>query len=204
VGRIPQRKALLTGFGKKGRTDQRYSETMLVHSLHRRAFLIGLGCAGVTVSVLELSADNRFFGVRRVCGYSGSGIALPAVAAASMPETLVIGHSASGVPMRGKADFQETLARIGYAEYRKYRLDRKESFAGMAETFTRYGIRPLLTGFHGTFLFGFETLASREKAWRELSAEPEWLGIRTQLEELAIYKVSRNAVAGFSTIAAKV
>ena len=190
---------------------------MLVNSLHRRAFLICLGCAGVALRVPELAADNRFFGVRRVCGYSGSGIALPAVAAASMPETLVIGHSASGVPMRGKADFQETLARSGYAELRKYRLDRKanrgasapqcrlrtdslapplfadslgESFARITEILTRYGIRPLLTGSHGIFLFGFETLASREKAWRELSAEPEWLGIRTQLEDLAIYKVS--------------
>ena len=175
--------------------DQRYSETMLVRRLHRRAFLIGLGCAGVAVNARGLSEDDRFFGVRRVCGYSGSGIALPAVAAASMPETLVISHSASGVPMCGKADFQETLARTGYAEYRKYRLDRKECFARMAETFTRYGIRPLLTGSRGTFLFGFETLASREKAWRELSAEPEWLGIGTQLEELAIYKVPENTVS---------
>ena len=51
-------------------------------------------------------------GVRRVSEYSGPGIALPAVAAARMPETLVI--------ERGK---QEFLARLGlscYVELRRY------------------------------------------------------------------------------------
>jgi hypothetical protein len=80
------------------------------------------------------------------------------------------------------------LARAGYLELRRYRFDREEDRLQAREVFVRAGIRPLLTGEAGEFLFGFETLASREKAWREIIAEPQWAGLRAQLEDLAIYK----------------
>jgi hypothetical protein len=98
-----------------------------------------------------------------------------------MPETLVI--------ERGK---QELLARLGpscYVELRRYVFGRPETLAGIERTLEGLGIEPLLSAADGTFLFGFASLADREKIWRELSAEPEWRSLGAQLGELAIYKV---------------
>ena len=97
--------------------------------------------------------------------------------------------------MRGHADLEERLARAGYVELRRYRFDREEDRLLAPEVFVRAGIRPLLTGEAGDFLFGFETLATREKAWREISGEPEWAGLRAQLEDLAIYKMPGSRAA---------
>ena len=151
--------------------------------LNRRAFLSGLGCAGLTAGLPKLSAAERLFGVCRVREYSGSGIALPAIASACMPETLVITPADGDLVMHGSADLEETLSH-GYVEFRKYSLDRPER---MYKTLLRHGIRPLLTGAEGAFLFSFATLASREKAWRELSAASDWMDLRPQLTDLAIF-----------------
>jgi hypothetical protein len=106
-----------------------------------------------------------------------------------MPEMLVIAHSAVGVPMCGRANFLESLGLAGFVEFRRYELERKENLVHMHKILARHGIHPLLTGTEGAFLFGFATLARREKVWRELSAAPEWPQLGVQLGELAIYKV---------------
>jgi hypothetical protein len=49
----------------------------------------------------------------------------------------------------------------------------------------RHGIRAVLED-GGRFLFSFESLASRERAWRELSADVEWCG--AALREIAVYR----------------
>jgi hypothetical protein len=53
-----------------------------------------------------------------------------------------------------------------------------------------HGIRAVLEE-NGRFLFPFESLASREKAWRGVSADPEWIGLRESavLNEIAVYRV---------------
>ena len=81
--------------------------------------------------------------------------------------------------------------RAGYVELRRYRFDREEDRVRAPEVFVRAGIPPLLTGETGDFLFKFETLASREKAWREIIGHAQWLASRAQFEDLAIYKVPK-------------
>ncbi len=162
---------------------------MAARLVRRRDFVSGLGVlAGWAASTSKLFADERVFGVRRLSGHASSGIAFAAIAAASMPEILVIGDSISGVPMRSHADLQESLAWARYVEFRRYRFDHEEDRLRAREVFLQAGMPPLLTGESGDFLFGFETLASREKAWREIIAEPQWAGLNAQLEDLAIYK----------------
>jgi hypothetical protein len=43
---------------------------------------------------------------------------------------------------------------------------------------------------NGKFLFPFESLASREQAWRRMSADPKWIAVRqsTALNEIALYR----------------
>ena len=172
---------------------------MPIRWLNRRAFLRGLGC---TFALAKLSAADRSFSVRRVREYSGSGIALPAIAAACMPETLVIAQDADGEPipmlMYGRAGFMKSLDRSGFVELRRYDVDREDALARMENIFSRHGIRPLLRGTPGTFLFGFSTLASREKVWRELNAKPEWLKMGARLGDLAIYEHRPPPIAQIS------
>lgn len=92
--------------------------------------------------------------------------------------------------MRGYADLGESLARTGYVELRRYRFDRDEDRLRAREVFARAGFQLLLVGEAGDFLFRFETLAMREKAWREIITEPQWQGLRAKLEDLAIYKTA--------------
>lgn len=42
----------------------------------------------------------------------------------------------------------------------------------------------------GKFLFPFESLASREQAWRQVNADPAWIALRknTVVSEIAIYR----------------
>jgi len=167
--------------------------------VRRRDFVIGMGAiSGLAASTSKLSADERVFGVRRSRGdvrlNATCDLAFPAIAAASMPEVLVIGDGAPGVRMRGRADLGESLAGAGYVELRRYRFDRDEDRVRAREVFVRAGIQPLLTGESGDFLFGFKTLGSREKAWREIIVEPQWVGLRAQLQDVAIYKTRSDAV----------
>lgn len=43
---------------------------------------------------------------------------------------------------------------------------------------------------NGKFLFPFDSLASRERAWREMSAKQEWIGMRQNavVNEIALYR----------------
>jgi hypothetical protein len=93
--------------------------------------------------------------------------------------------------MRGTIGLEESVARAGYVELRRYRFHCEEHRVRARETFISNGIQPLLTGEAGDFLFGFETLASREKAWRELNSTRRWLRLGAQLEDLAIYRVPK-------------
>ena len=166
---------------------------MPVRLVRRRDFVTGMGASALlAANTGKLLADERVFVVRRLWGdvlrQASSVTAFPAIAAASMPELLVIGDFARGVPMRGRADLGESLARAGYVELRRYRFDREEDRLRAREAFVRASIQPLLVGEAGDFLFGFETLARREKAWREIIAEPQWAALRAKLEDLAIYK----------------
>ncbi len=156
---------------------------MLAPGLNRRAFLTGVGCVGATAGLADLSANDRFLGVRRVPEYSGPGIALRAVAAARMPEVLVI--------ERGEREFLERLGRSRYVELRRYVSDCQEPLIEIARTLTSLGIHSLLSGADGIFLFGFATLADREKIWRELGAEAEWSKLGARVGELSIYVFDR-------------
>lgn len=168
---------------------------MPVALVRRRDFVTGMGAIAVlAANTPKLFADERVFGVRRLRRRDSSGIAFPAIAAASMPEILVIGDSVPGVPMRGHADIEKSIARVGYLELRRYRFDREEDRSLALAFFLRVGMEPLLIGEAGNFLFGFDTLATREKAWREIIAEPQWDELRAQLEDLAIYKVGAATV----------
>jgi hypothetical protein len=162
-----------------------------VHLVRRRDFLTGIGAIAVLAGdTPKLLAGEREFGVRRVCGRTFSGRTFPAIAAASMPENFVIGSPALGIPMRGPIGLEESLSRAGYIELRRYRFNCEEDRIRGLQAFMRAGIQPLLVGEAGDFLFGFATLASREKAWRELTS-PQWLQLRAQLVDVAIYKVPK-------------
>ena len=174
-----------------------YSGDMPVSLLRRRDFVTGIAIAALAARTPKLFAgekvDKRAFGVRRIWRPAASGISFPAIAAASMPEILVIGDSSRGIPMRGHADLGNSLARAGYLEFRRYRLHCEEDRIHAQELFIRAGIEPLLIGDSGDFLFSFETLASREKAWREIIPQPESMALRAQLLELAIYEVPKQS-----------
>jgi hypothetical protein len=86
---------------------------------------------------------------------------LEAIAAETMPHRMVV----TGV------------AKAPFFEFRDY---------GRAEVggiLNRYGIRAV-SARNGRFLFAFESLAARERAWREVGAEVEWAGLR----EIAVYR----------------
>jgi hypothetical protein len=153
---------------------------------------MGIGAVAVMAAdTPKLFGGEREFGVLRVGGSTFSGRTFPAIAAASMPEHLVIGHRELGIPMRGSINLEESLARASYVEFRRYRFRSAEDSLRARETFIDGGLKPLLRGKAGDFLFGFETLASREKAWRELNSLPQWFELRAHLEDLAIYKVPK-------------
>jgi hypothetical protein len=51
----------------------------------------------------------------------------------------------------------------------------------------RRGMRPVLQE-NGRFLFAFETLAARERMWREIGADPEWTSLRVDLHEVTVFQ----------------
>jgi hypothetical protein len=57
--------------------------------------------------------------------------------------------------------------------------------ARVAEVLNRHGIRPVLEE-GGRFLFSFQSLEVRERAWREIAADAEWCG--AALREIAVYR----------------
>lgn len=103
------------------------------------------------------------------------GTVLEAIAAAHMPHRLFVRDSGL----------------IGADDPRLFELRVYQSTAParLSAIFRRHGIRPLMEG-TGAFLIPFDSLAAREKAWRELGADPEWAEARGEsaLREMAIYR----------------
>jgi hypothetical protein len=60
---------------------------------------------------------------------------------------------------------------------------------GVVEILGERGIRPALQE-NGRLLFAFETLVAREKAWRNIGADPVWveIGAGAGLREIAVYR----------------
>jgi hypothetical protein len=96
---------------------------------------------------------------------AGNHLVLEAIAAETMPHRLI----ATGVE---KAPFFEL---------------RDYGGANVAAILERHGIRAVLEE-NGRFLFAFESLAERERAWREVSADAEWQ--RAEVREIAVYRLS--------------
>ena len=96
-------------------------------------------------------------------------LVLKAIAAERMPHELLV----SGV------------ARSNFFELRNYGVPHER----LIPILNRHGIRPALEE-NGRFLFPFKSLAAREGAWREVSADAEWIALAPQLNEIAIYKAS--------------
>lgn len=61
----------------------------------------------------------------------------------------------------------------------------------MVEIWKRRGMWPVLDE-RGRFLIPFETLAARERAWREVGGDAEWIGLgkRVVLKELTLFRLS--------------
>jgi hypothetical protein len=94
-------------------------------------------------------------------------LVLEAIAAERMPHRMVV----CGVPASP------------FFELRDY-----GSGAGrMAEVLKRHGIRSVWEE-SGRHLFPFGSLAARERAWREVSVDPEWVAISPK--EIAVYRIA--------------
>jgi hypothetical protein len=66
----------------------------------------------------------------------------------------------------------------------------------MFAVWNRCEIRPALVE-SGRVLIPFETLAARERAWREVSLDSEWIefGKRVTLKKLTLFRVSERPSA---------
>jgi hypothetical protein len=122
----------------------------------------------------EFSA--AFAGVTAIPAFvsgDASPVILEAIAGARLPETLAI-----------TTNSPKELRR-GLWELRTYRMAApalKRHFSGI---FSRAGIRPLLRETDGpnlTYLIPFENLTARDRAWTEVNADPQWIGVRTQFQ----------------------
>ena len=92
-------------------------------------------------------------------------LVLEAIAAERMPHRMVV----CGV------------ARAPFFELRDYGMDCQELYGIFSHA---------LRLENGKFLFPFESLAARERAWREMSADPKWIAVRqnADLNEIAVYR----------------
>lgn len=91
-------------------------------------------------------------------------LVLEAIAAESMPHRLVV----KGVEW------------APFFEVRDY------GDANVASLLNRHGLKPVSRE-NSRLLFAFESLEQREKTWREVSADEDWLA-RPSVRELAVYK----------------
>jgi hypothetical protein len=94
---------------------------------------------------------------------------LEAIAAERMPHRILV----SGV------------ARSPFFELRDYGI----ATPRMIELLHRHKVQPVLED-SGRFLFPFQTLAARERVWRIVSADPEWMELQTNVSEISIYRAS--------------
>jgi hypothetical protein len=92
-------------------------------------------------------------------------LVLEAIAAERMPHRMVV---------RG-------VAKAPFFELRDY------GTAKVAGIFERHGIKPVLAE-NGRFLFAFESLAQRERVWREAGADRAWECF--EVREIAVYRCS--------------
>jgi hypothetical protein len=97
-------------------------------------------------------------------------LVLEAIAAEKMPHRIVV---------RG-------VARSPFFEVRDYGSAAEQ----VIPVLNRCRIRAVLEE-NGRFLFSFESLEARERAWRLVSADAEWVGLRksVELQEIAVYRV---------------
>jgi hypothetical protein len=104
----------------------------------------------------------------------GECLVLEAIAAERMPHRMVVW----GVP------------RARVYELRDY------GAAGTAvvEALGRRGLRGVLWE-DGRVLFGFESLGAREKVWREVSLDAEWVGLRVELRGVSVFQMANGVVA---------
>jgi hypothetical protein len=106
-----------------------------------------------------------------VCVPRGKPLVLEAIAAERMPQRWLL-HD-----VEPSAFFE--LRDYGVAEPR------------LARVLSRIGIQHVLHE-NGKWLFPFESLASREKAWREVSVDPEWIEMRQTLvlKEISVFRIA--------------
>jgi hypothetical protein len=71
------------------------------------------------------------------------------------------------------------VAEAAFFEFRDYGAEG----ARVAAVLSRRGIRPVWLE-NGRFLFAFESLEARERAWREMGGDAEWMG----LCEVTVYR----------------
>jgi hypothetical protein len=96
-------------------------------------------------------------------------LVLEAIAAERMPHRLVV---------RG-------VKKSAFFELRDY----GEGTRKIAGVLKRSGVRPVAED-RGKLLFAFDSLEARERAWRQMGADSEWVGLRDRvvLRELAVYR----------------
>jgi hypothetical protein len=120
--------------------------------------------------VSELRVTRRTFagGVVAVCARREFYV-LEAIAAERMPQRMFV---------RG-------VRKSPFFELRDYGRQAPR----LAELLNRHGIKAALEQ-NGRFLFPFESLAARERAWREVSVDPEWIALQANPREISIYRAS--------------
>jgi hypothetical protein len=114
-----------------------------------------------------ISRRMFFGGLAGVCWPREECLVLEAIAAERMPQRVAV---------RG-------VERAAFFEVRDY----GSAGARVASVLCRRGIRPVWQG-EGRFLFAFKTLEERERIWREIGAEPEWMGLGLDLREITVYR----------------
>lgn len=94
---------------------------------------------------------------------------LEAIAAERMPHRMVV---------RG-------VEKSAFFELRDYGEGSRE----IAGVLKRRGVTPVAEK-RGKLLFAFDSLEARERAWRQVGADAEWVGLRQRvvLRELAVYR----------------
>jgi len=102
-------------------------------------------------------------------GLMRDSLVLEAVAAERMPHRMVV---------RG-------VTRSAFFELRDYGA----ACPRLMAVLKRHGIRAVWRE-NGRILIPFETLAARERAWREISADAEWIGLQSQVSAISVYKAS--------------
>jgi hypothetical protein len=116
---------------------------------------------------LGLITRRIFVGGLAGVGLMRDSLVLEAVAAERMPHRMVV---------RG-------VARSAFFELRDYGA----ACPRLMTVLKRHGIRAVWAE-NGRFLIPFETLAARERAWREVSADAEWIGFEAAVREIAVYR----------------